>query len=227
MTDPTVTIRGCNKPDCRGQKYPDGSHFHFTIDGEPVEKTSFCTRRLAEYLPKCMHWIARNLPASSMSRAALRMAFAYDRALELAPPMLAAADDDWEHMLRFNRGAEKTLVLLLMDYLTTNGLLIIFNGEQQTQQPPADALPVRERGWDIYMPGVCPAGCHQVYLYRDGRPYRNLMGRVRDASEARNLINGWADDFGIRPDIRRNLRTRAVETTSLYNAELARSGRTG
>ncbi len=83
----------------------------------------------------------------------------------------------------------------------------------------------RTRPWfEVSMPNICMAGCHPVYLFCDG--LRVGLGRVRNAEDARNLVNGWAKTFGLPDHVKRSLRTTVVRTTARYNAALSEQHRT-
>lgn len=82
---------------------------------------------------------------------------------------------------------------------------------------------VNRLGFDVSMPSACPNGCHPVTLYRDGRAV--VSGTTRDAKEARDLVNGWAKKYAMGWFVTRRVRTKVVEKTAEYNAELARFGK--
>lgn len=69
--------------------------------------------------------------------------------------------------------------------------------------------------FDVFMPVVCLAGCHPTILHKNGE----IVGfdSVKNAKEARDLVNGWGKKFGFSWWRTRLVRSTVVQNTARYN----------
>lgn len=225
----TIDGKKCSERRCDAQCGPDGQHFHFVYNaGQPdelvapgiwskaVARAFYQVQAEAEDSVRSLFDVPRRLPTWEEHEAKL----------DADMPDSAPDDAFYVEVIKEALGLVMPPMLGVVAALASNrGQLMIFLemlGMGEESQPEAEARNVRAEGWDISMPMVCLHGCHPIHLYFNGQHHSNESGTVRDASEARALVNGWADKYLIRPDVRRSLRTKAVRTAGHYNNELAR-----
>ena len=72
-------------------------------------------------------------------------------------------------------------------------------------------------GFDIRMPEARTDRRHPVHLYRSGKMIET--GTASNATEARGLVNDWARRYHMDEGMKRNFRTRVVETVARLNYE--------
>ena len=195
----------CEREECRAQGRPTHGHVTF-LDGSlsaPIWSREHGARFLRLVIDQTGTTLLTAAHASALE-AAIR------QSPLRAEGKYVAADVDL--LLPF-----AALAALLGGHGGPVGVTLITFGWGQTQPD------VRQRGFDIDMPEVCPAGCHRVRLYQDGTLVAEE--RVTTVDDTNALIDRWRKEYSIPRWQTRTIRRKAVATTRRYIAEFARRSR--